>query len=242
MPRPSIVGQANNTGTAAFSLTIPSHQLDDLIIFAVETANEPVAAATHTANGYTEITEGAGGTAIGQGTAGGANATDLQIFWRRAANSTMPAIYVNASGGNDHQVASVLVIRNANTADPTPFDVSSNTRQTTNTTSLSFASLSTTKANTLIVHFIGNDADAAGNQMGTPTNATLTNLTEWVDVGMTGQDGGCLGVIAGEFAGSGSTGNTTATLSTTEIFNTWTVAIYGEPDAQVFPWAQAVMF
>lgn len=242
MPRPSIVGQANNNGQAAFSLTIPTHQQNDLIIFAVETANEPVAAATHTANGYTEITEGAGGTAIGQGTAGVANATDLQIFWKRAANSTEPAIYINASGGNDHQIAAVLVIRDANTGDATPFNTSANTRVTANTTSLSFASITTTKANTLILHFLGNDADVNAPQVGTPTNAGLTNLTEWTDVGISSQDGGNLAIISGDFVGSGSTGNTTATLGTTEIFNTWTVAVYGDPDPTLYPWAQAIVF
>lgn len=240
MPRPSVRSQANNNGIAAFSLAIPTHQTNDLILVAIETANEPVAATDFTANGYTEIAGGAGGTADGQGTGGAANATDLQIFWRRAANSTMPAIYVNASGTNDHQIAAILVIQNANISDATPFDTSANTRVTANTTSLSFASITTTKANTLICHFLGNDADAAAAQVGTPTNATLTNLTEWTDVGISNQDGGNLAVLTGDFVGSGSTGNTTATLATTEIHNTWTVAVYGEPDAQLYPWAQAV--
>lgn len=238
--RPSVRSQANNTGQAAFSIVVPTHQANDVILVAIETANEAVPATSFTANGYTEIAPGAGGPALGQGTAAAANATKLTLYWRRAANSTMPDIYVADSG--DHQVAGVLVIQDANTTIDPPWEVAANTRQTTNTTSVSFNSLTTTKANTLIVHVMNNDFDGAYPQMGVPTNATLTNLTEWTDVGTNAQDGGGIGILTGEFAGSGSTGNTTLTLATTEIFSTWTAAFFGDPDPTTYPWAQAVVF
>jgi hypothetical protein len=241
--RPSVRGVASGAGQADVSFALPAHQPNDIILIAIETANQPPTTTGNSAmsaNGYTWIPPGVGGPAPGQGTAAAANATRLLLYWKRATTSAEAGVFVDDTG--DHQSVAAVVIQDANTTIDPPWETAQNTQITSSTTSLSFASLTTTKANTLIVHVVGNDADAAGNQMGTPTNATLTNLTEWVDVGTTAQDGGVIGVITGDFVGSGSTGNTTLTLTTSEIFSTWTAAFFGEPDIEAFPWAQAVVF
>jgi hypothetical protein len=238
MPAPSVIGQANNAGQAAFSLTLPAHQLNDLILVGVETANEAVPSTAFTANGYTEVTVGAGGPALGQGTAAGANATKLTIWWRRAANSTMPAVYVADSG--DHQAGFAAIIRDANTTYDPPWELAANTRQTTNTTTVSFNSFTTTNANTLIVHVAGVDTDTTTPQGSSPTNANLADLTEHVDIFTNAQDGGGIILLSGRKITTGSTGNTTLTLATTEIFSTWSAVIVGEPDPTAKPWAQAI--
>lgn len=232
MPRPSVTGQANNAAAAAFSLTLPTHKLNDLILVGIETANEAVPATAFTANGYTEVT-GAGGPPVGQGTAAGSNATRLTLYWRRAANNTMPPVYVADSG--DHQAAFAAIITNANTTVDPPWEISANIRQTTNTTTLNFNSLTTTNANTLIVHVAGVDTDSTSAQVSGPTNASLSNLTEHTDIFTNAQDGGGIVFISGGKAVAGSTGNTTATLATTEIFNSWTAAILGTPDPTFKP-------
>jgi len=118
-----------------------------------------------------------------------------------------------------------VVIANANNTLTTPWEVSENTRQTTNTTSVSFNNITTTNANTLIVHVIGADTDTTTSQLGAPTNANLTSITEHTDVFTNTQDGGGVGIITGGKATAGAIGNTTLTLATTEIFTTWTAAI-----------------
>jgi hypothetical protein len=241
MPRPSVRSQANAAGQAAVTLTPPAgHQVGDLIIIAIETANETVVATAFNTHGYTLVSPGVGGPHPGQGTAAAANATRLTIYWRRAANTTMPAVSTGDSG--DHQSAAIIIIQNANTTIDPPWETAANLAQTTNSTTLDFNSLTTTNANTLIFHAAGLDTDVAGDQVSAPTNGNLTNLTEWTDAGTNAQDGGCIAIITGDFAGSGSTGNTTATLATTEIYSTWTAAILGTPDPTAKPWARAVIF
>lgn len=239
MPRPSVTGQANNAAQAAFSLTLPTHATNDLILVGIETANEAVPSTAFTANGYTEIAPGAGGPALGQGTAAGANATKLTLYWRRAANSTMPAVYVADSG--DHQSAFAAVITNANTTVDPPWELAANTLQTTNTTTVSFNAFTTTNANTLIVHVAGVDTDNTDPQMiSGPTNANLSDLTKHTDIFTNAQDGGGIIFISGGKATAGATGNTTGTLGVTEIFSTWSAAILGTPDPTAKPWARSV--
>jgi hypothetical protein len=210
------------------------------MIVGIESANEAAAtwASVFSAAGWNAIPAGAGGPHPGLGTAAAANATRLTLFWRRAANTTMPVIDIADSG--DHTSAGLLIIQDANTTVDPPWELAANTSQATNTTTISFNSFTTTNANTLIVHFAGVDTDTAAAQGSAPTNGNLSNLTEHIDVFASGQDGGGIIVLSGGKATAGSTGNTTLTLATTEIFTTWSAAILGTPDAVIRPWAQAV--
>lgn len=241
MPRPSVRSQANNTGLGAITLTpVAGHAANDLMIVAIESANEVSAtwATAFSGAGWTNIPVGAGGPAEGIGTAAAANATRLTLYWRRAANGTMPAISVADSG--DHQTAALVIIQNANTTVDPPWELAANTRQTTNTTTVSFNSFTTTNANTLIFHVAGVDTDTTTSQGSAPTNANLSDLTEHVDRFGSGGDGGGVIILSGGKATAGSTGNTTMTLATTEIFTTWSAAILGTPDPAAKPWARAV--
>jgi hypothetical protein len=210
------------------------------MVVAIESANEAAAtwATVFSGAGWTNIAPGAGGPGVGLGTAAAANATRLTLYWRRAANTTMPAIAIADSG--DHTVAALLVIQNANTTVDPPWELAANTQQATNTTTVSFNSFTTTNANTLIVHVAAVDTDTATAQGSSPTNANLSDLTEHVDVFQSGQDGGGLIILSGGKAVAGSTGNTTMTLATTEIFSTWSAAVLGTPDPSFKPWARAV--
>jgi hypothetical protein len=241
MPRPSFRSQVNVAAAAATTLTPPAgHQANDLMIVCIESANE-ASATWNTAfpsAGWTSIPPGDGGPAGGIGTAAAANATRLTLWWRRAANGTMPVISIADSG--DHQTAALIIIQNANTTINPPWEQAANTRQTTNTTTISFNSFTTTNANTLMLHVAGVDTDTTTAQGSAPTNANLSDLTEHVDIFTNTQDGGGVIVLTGGKATAGSTGNTTLTLATTEIFTTWSAAIIGEPDAQPKPWARAV--
>jgi len=78
--------QAAGTAAAAtnnITVAWPTHQIGDIGLLIVETANQAVTLSTPA--GFVEVTNSPQGT----GTAGGTTATRLSVFWARATSGSM---------------------------------------------------------------------------------------------------------------------------------------------------------
>jgi len=82
-------------------------------------------------------------------------------------------------------------------------------------TAMSLPAATTTIGNTLIVGIAARDISGAGAIASGEANANLTSLTERMDSGTVDGNGGGLIVYTGVKAAPGSTGNTTATVTST---------------------------
>lgn len=237
MPAPSVraVGTFQQTA-ASHTVSLPTHDTNDIIVCVVTTANQAVAAAnTFADNGFTLVPN----LPIGVGTAGAAGGISLDIYWTRATSAAQTAPITGDSGSYQSSVA--FSIQNC-VITGQPFETPANTRQTTAATTVSFNNITTSNANTMIAHIIGMDRDAISTaEVGALTNANLTDLTEVQDeIGNT-QAGGGSYVGTGRKVTAGAIGNTTATI-VSQVFVTWTAAFQGTADAVTYPRSQCVLF
>ena len=205
------------SGTGALTVAWPSHQVDDVALLFVETANEAVA----TPSGFTAVANSPQST----GTAATAGATRLSVFWARATSSSMPNVSVADSG--NHTVAVIVTFRGvASTGDPV--EASAGSVKASATTTTTFPAVSTTTAGAVIVLAAAVDLDSASTAVWSAfTNGNLTGLAERVDQTVTSGVGGGLGIATGTFAGTGSTGTSSGTL-TSSITTQMTIAL--KPD------------
>lgn len=237
MPAPSVraVGTFQQLA-GSITVNMPTHDVDDIILVVCTTANQNFPGTnTFASTGFTLVPN----LPDGSGTAGAAGGLKLHIYWTRATSSAQTAPVTQDSGS--YQSAVAISIQNCVTTGQ-PFETPANTRATTASTSVSFNNITTSNANTLIVHVVGEDRDALDTAtMGAMTNANLEELTEWQDEIQNTQSGGGSFIGTGRKVTAGAIGNTTATVTST-IFHTWTAAFVGTPDAVLTPWAQAVVF
>lgn len=198
-------------GTAGATPGLPAGwQQDDIFLLCCETRNGVGAAAP------------AGWTLIGTGPfANGSLASEdtaLDVFWRRAtASESAPVI---GDTGN-HVAARVHAFRGC-IATGDPWDVWADGVEEVSDTSVSFPSVTTTVADTLVV-IIGAFSDTASTS--SPSNANLTSLTERADDTTTSGNDGALVLLTGVKSTAGSTGSTTATLSLSVFKAMQTIAL-----------------
>lgn len=193
------------SGTGDVTPAVPTGTAEnDILILAVETANETVTAPS----GYTEVDV----SPFGGGTAGAIGGSGLAVFWKRAgASETAPTV---TDPGN-HALAVLLAYQGAITAG-NPFNATAESHETTtNDTSVEWPAVTTTIDNCLIIN-IGNDLrDATGARLSGWTNSNLSSLTERYDGGTTSGNGGGLYVADGLLATAGDSGATTGTIVST---------------------------
>jgi hypothetical protein len=137
--------------------------------------------------------------------------TRLTILYRIATASD--ATSTNDTG--DHQTARIIGIK-AGTFDPeNPFNTAAVGTQAA-TKSVSIPGATTTRDNCLVLACAsGNLPDAASiTEFGVPTNASLSELTERIDMTLSIGDGGALYAATGVKAGAGAYGATTLTAVT----------------------------
>ena len=116
------------TATGAITPAWPTHQVNDIALLVVETANQAVTLSTPA--GFVEVTNSPQGT----GTAAGTAATRLAVYWKRAASSAESAPTVDNSG--DHQIARIITFRGVTTSG-NPWDVTAGNVASTASTSVS---------------------------------------------------------------------------------------------------------
>ena len=216
---PTFVAPGTTTkGAGAITPTMPSGVLtNDVLLLFIETSDQAITVSGGTET-WTEVTGSPVTGAVG---------TRLTVFWARASQNTPTSPTTSDSG--DHQLAIILAFRGVITSG-NPWDVIG-TGTASSGTSVSFPSVITTVADTMVVHAIagdGPDGNSTANLSG-ETNANLTNLTEQSDDRVNTGNGGLLGTYTGEKATTGSTGNTTATLANAATQAMITIALKPAP-------------
>lgn len=207
---------------AAISPALPSGiQTNDILLLAIETANQAITIPTPNGGVWTEVTNSPQGT----GTAAGTTATRLTVFWSRY-NGTQGAPTTSDSG--DHQTGQIFAFRHC-ISTGTPFNISSGNVDATSDTSLSATGATTTAPNCLVA-ILATLMDDAQDFGGTWTNTDLANITVRQNSPGTGGNDGRLILVTGEKASAGAYGATTNTTSASSVKGMMTIALMGSED------------
>ena len=185
-----------NSGSAGITVATPSGiAAGDLLVAAVETANQTI---TTSSSGWTTYTGTAGGTA---GAAGGIRCT---VFYKITDGSDT-GIVLNDSG--NHQLGVMLAYRGVDSSSPINASAS---QYNASSTTLTCPSVTTTVANTAIIAIAAIDRDVATTTQVSGWTCTFSaSIVEVFDRTVTTGQGGGLG-IATEFAAAiGATGTVT---------------------------------
>lgn len=188
------------SGLNAITPTLPTGwQPGHVHVIAIETENEPVPAMT----GWDNVGAGAINLATGVVTA-------LTMRYRVAqAGDTDPSV---PDSGN-HQIARVIGFSGVDTTNP--WDVTLFGTETVSDTSVAFPNVTTTVANTMVVHVVATGQDTnTGQSSGAGTNAALTGLTNRMNNWTASGNGGGFAMITGTKATAGAVGSTTTTITT----------------------------
>lgn len=202
--------------TGGSSVPWPAHQTGDIGLLICETANQAVTLSTPA--GFAAVTN----SPQGVGTAGGAAATRLSVFWARATSASMGNVGVADSG--NHQICQILTFRNV-IGSGNPWDVTAGDTLTPANTAFTIPGAVTTLANTLVVAIVANATDTNSTQSSGWTNANLTGLTEQIDAQDNAGNGGGFGVATGVWASTGNYGNTTGTLANSSVQGRMSIAL-----------------
>lgn len=214
---PQFVAKGTFSGLAtAPTPGMPTFNAGDLLVIAIESANEAIATPT----GYTQFANSPQFT----GTAAAAGGVRLGAFYRVAvAGDTAPTI---ADSGN-HTCAQIYSIRGIDSG--SPVNITAGTTQAA-TTSVSFPTVTTTTDNCLILLLLANDRDIAGTtNISAQANAALASITEQHDECITAGVGGGLCTTTGIKLLEGAVGATTATNAASVTNATLTIALQGSP-------------
>lgn len=211
--RPTFVAKGTfASGTGAIIPGLPAGIRNrDLMLLFVESANQAIATPT----GWTQVP-----TVSPQftGTAAAAGGVRLAVFYKLVLGTEIaPSV---ADTGN-HTTAIIIAVRGVNMANL--INASVGAVDSAATSAIAYRGVTTTKDDCFIVHAIGLDQDIAGTaQVGAPSNANLTSLTEQHDQTVALGVGGGLAIVTGYRDVAGATGNTTATgaASTTHAYIT----------------------
>jgi hypothetical protein len=192
------------TGTGSIAPPWPTHEVNDIALLIVETANEAVTLSD--AQGFVEVTNSPQGT----GTAGGTSATRLTVFWCRASSTSMTAPTIADPG--DHCIGRILTFRHCRTTGD-PWDIIVGDVQAGADNSVEIPGGTTTVDNCLVVAICAIQIDNITGQFGTFSNADLTNVAGRLNQGAIDGNGGGLGVATGKRDTAGTFGTTTCTLT-----------------------------
>jgi hypothetical protein len=186
-------------GTAAISVAWPSgHATGDLGILVVENASGETSG---TPAGWTSIFSGVNDTA-----------SNFSMSYRLATSSAEAAVTVADSG--NHQVGRIFVFRGVDQT--TPIGATTSSTKTTASTTITFPSLTTLNANSIVLFAASNGVDATSNTHTSLSGGTgLTSVSSTYASNSTAGTGGGFGVAYATKATAGATGTPTITLGTT---------------------------
>jgi hypothetical protein len=198
---PTVVGVgAVATGTTTITPAKPAGIAADDILLDIA---ESVGGQNYTlAGGWAHVT----GSPVVQGTN-----TQLTVAWRRYDGVFgAPAM----SGTTDHAIGRMIAVRGCPTTG-NPWDVVTVSVEAVSDTSATWPSpAQTTVPDTLVLMIMATSADIATAQVSTVTNGNLTSITEQIDNATATGNGGVVICYSGTFAGPGTIGAATATLTT----------------------------
>ena len=203
------------TGTTNATVSYRAAINDFLVLF-VETANQSVT----TPSGWTQFANGSQGT----GTAGGTSATKLSAYYK-ISDGTDTSVSASVTGG-DHVYALVLGLWNQSVS--SPIDVAGGDVEASSSTSVSFPAVTTSSPGCFILNCTSYATDASTNTLSSISNTNLSDIKYIGSGGTTIGNGGGVSVVSGVKSTAGSTGNTTATLSSASAQGKITIAIAPE--------------
>lgn len=202
-------GTQGSGAGAGISLGLPAGTIDgDCHVLAIGTYNQAITLYGGKEEGFTAISGGM----VGTGTGGSAGSVRITLFERIRGAGATNAPVVGDSG--TIQFARIFAFR---------WQAGSNYRAVVNTNTQAAGTAGSATGGTtatydenLICAFImasGPDALESAD-LSSPANASLTSVTERADLSTDEASGGLLGLITGEQASAGATGDTTYTSAT----------------------------
>ena len=140
-------------------------------------------------------------------------ATHGSLWWRRWNGTDGDPVFTVAT---NHIITQRYAFSGCETSG-NPWDFIEKSSEGTEDTSGDATGYTTTSADCLIAVIVGSaKPDSLGTaEISAPTNASLANVTERADNAGNSGNGGHVGLITGELATAGATGNTTYTKATT---------------------------
>jgi hypothetical protein len=197
---------AEFTSTGVPTATLPgTHAANDILLLILQSSNESNITAPA---GYQQA-----GPQNGIGTAALAGATKLSIFWKRDGGSeSAPTI----PDTGDHTYGVMIAVRGcATTGDP--FRLGGQAWKFTASTTGTSDRGTTVMDNTLVMAIFAHAIDSATAQGTSPTNASLTSVTEQFDDSTTDGTGGGIYVTTGVMAVHGAFGPFTVTWAASTV-------------------------
>jgi hypothetical protein len=218
---PTVRGVGAFQGSAASIIhtiggaTIPN--VGDLILIFLGSANQAFTPVSR----YLQVPSSPQGT----GTAGGAGAVRLTIFYKFSDGTE--TTYVTGDSGNHNTVASLII---SGVDKVNPFNANAgNTAAAPGGVApfiITCPAVTTTVSECMIINAIVTDYDVNSTVVfSNPTNANLTSITEHIDGSTNVQQGGGIGVFTGLKGTAGSTGTTSVTQIASEETARITLAI-----------------
>lgn len=211
LPTINSVGAAFSS-TAAPTATLPGTVAqNDILVLVLQSSQQSLA----TPNGYKQL-----GPQNGIGAAAAAGSTRLGIFWKRAGSSeSAPTI----ADSGDHTYGVMFAVRGCPTVGD-PFQMIGQawkfTASTTGTADLGRVAVK----NSLVVSIFAHAVDSASAQGSSPTNATLSSVTEVFDGATTDGTGGGIYVLSGVMADPGELAASTVTWGSSTVDLSTTIA------------------
>jgi hypothetical protein len=175
----------------------PGHAAGDVGVLFVENATGETSASP---SGWTPIFSGISDTT-----------SNFSAFYRIATSSAEAAASVPDSG--NHQVGRIFAFRGVDQT--TPLGATTNSTKTASNTSVTFPTLTTSYANSIVLFAASNNTDATSNTYTSLTGGTgLTGISSTYAFNSTAGTGGGFGVAYATKATAGATGAPVMTLGT----------------------------
>lgn len=212
--------QQGGTGTLTVPVPDPYNENDIFVMFC-HTANQNLPTSPPT--GWNNVPT----PASGLGTAGAAGGIKLHVFWRRATASESD---VSLGDSGDYTAARIFSFKEC-VESGDPWNIDDAFTQASASTALSFPSITTTEDNCLIVMAVAGDFDHASGASGAmlsvnPTNGSgVVGVAEMADHSLATNTGGEYAVLYALKKTAGATGNTTSTLTQSQVFTGWIGAL-----------------
>jgi hypothetical protein len=222
MAAPTVVGVgAVASGTTAITLAFPTETLADndvLVGIGESVGTEAYPLTAPLANGWAHVT----GSPAAQ-----ASNTRLTVIWRRFVTGDVAQSW--GDPGN-HAIGRIIAVRGC-ISTGSPWSVAAAAVQSTATTTATWPGVADTGSpDCLVLECIatGRDANSTAN-LGALTNAGYSSITERMDNWTSSGTGGGIGMVSGVQATQGPTGQSTATMGSTDTKAYMTLVLWPEP-------------
>lgn len=219
---PTIVSVGSAFGsTGVPTATLPgTYQENDILVLVLQSSSQSIATPT----GYTPL-----GPQNGIGNAAAAGSTRMAAFWKRATSSeSAPTI----ADSGDHTYGVMFAVRGCR-QNGDPFRMLGQAWKFTASTT-GTADIGTTRiANSLVINIFAHAVDSASAQGSSPTNSSLTSVTEQFDGATTDGTGGGIYIMSGIKALPGEVSASTVTWAASTVDLSTTFAAIPEADDDV---------